>query len=90
MTDKEWEEKCNLYIKIHDAVVRDNEKLYAEIVRLKDAVLAEREENEKIKQVLHLTGLQLTETEVGVRLTNRAGMRLMQAGDLEAVRCEND
>ena len=42
-----------------------------------------REENERIKQVLHLTGLQLTETEVGVRLTNLAGMRLMQVGDSE-------
>jgi hypothetical protein len=43
MTDKEWQEKCNLYIKIHDAVVIDNEKLYAENVRLKEAVAAERE-----------------------------------------------
>ena len=81
MTDKEWQEKCNLYIKIHDAVVSDNEKLYAENVRLKEAVEAEREENEKIKQVLHLTGLKLTDTEIGVRLTNFAGMQLMQVGD---------
>jgi translation initiation factor IF-3 len=44
------------------------------------------EENERIKQVLHLTGLQLTETEVGVRLTNRAGMQLMQVGDAEWMR----
>ena len=43
MTDKEWQEKCNLYIKIHDAVVIDNEKLYIENVRLKEAVAAERE-----------------------------------------------
>ena len=38
MTDKQWEEKCNLYIKIHDAVVIDNEKLYALNVELVKAL----------------------------------------------------
>ena len=45
-----------------------------------------REENEKIKQVIHLTGLKLTDTEIGVRLTNFAGMQLMQVGDAEWMR----
>jgi hypothetical protein len=48
MTDKECGEKCNWYIKIHDAAVRDNEKLYAENVRLKEAVEAEREACAKV------------------------------------------
>ena len=57
-----------------------------EMRRLHEEMKGLREENERIRQVLHLTGLQLTKTEVGVRLTNRAGMRLMQVGDAEFMR----
>ena len=57
MSDREWEEKRNLYIKIHDAVVRDNEKLYAENVRLKEAVAAEREACANLLLSADLSGL---------------------------------
>lgn len=30
----EWQEKCNTYIQLHDAVVKDSDRLYAAVANL--------------------------------------------------------
>ena len=34
LVSAEWQEKCNTYIELHDAVVKDNDRLYAAVANL--------------------------------------------------------
>ena len=36
--NQQWQEKCNTYIQIHDAVVKDNDRLYALNAELVEAL----------------------------------------------------
>jgi len=34
----EWQEKCNTYIELHDAVVKDNDRLYVAVAKMREVL----------------------------------------------------
>lgn len=60
LVSAEWQEKCNTYMELHDAVVKDNDRLYAlnaelvEALKLADAMLSGANMNAKVvEQKVH-------------------------------------